>query len=150
LDNVTTQKILFEIEQIDELINESSPLFDLCKIKEPDFVERCGIAMILHSFYNGIENILLMIIKNKDSVLPNGIKWHKELFAKAFEITENRSQIFREELKVSLNDYLQFRHFVRHSYGFQLKWEKMKDMLFGMNVIWENIKEDINMFIKNN
>ena len=150
MDDVTTQKIQFEIEQIDELINESSPLFDLCKIKEPDFVERCGIAMILHSFYNGIENILLMIIKNKDTILPNGIKWHKELFAKAFETTENRSQIFREELKVSLNDYLQFRHFVRHSYGFQLKWEKMKDMLFGMNVIWENIKEDINMFIQNN
>ena len=150
MDNITTQKILFEIGQIDELIQEASPLFDLCKIREPDFVERSGIAMILHSFYNGIENILLLITKNKDSVLPNGIKWHKELFAKAFEATENRSQIFREDLKVSLNDYLQFRHFVRHSYGFQLKWEKMKNMLFGMNTIWENIKEDIHMFIKNN
>jgi len=150
LDNVTAQKVMFEIEQIDELINESSPLFDLCKIKEPDFVERCGIAMILQSFYNGIENILLLIIKDKDAVLPNGIKWHRELFAKAFEATENRSQIIREELKVPINEYLQFRHFVRHSYGFQLKWEKMKNMLFGMNIMWESIKEDINMFIKNN
>ena len=150
MDNVTTQKILFEIGQIDELIHEASPLFDLCKIKEPDFVERCGTAMILHSFYNGIENILLLIIKNKESVLPKGIKWHKELFAQAFEATENRSQIFREDLKESLNDYLQFRHFVRHSYGFQLKWEKMKNMLFGMNTMWENIKEDIHLFIKNN
>jgi hypothetical protein len=150
LDNATAQKILFEIEQIDELIHESSPLFDLCKIKEPDFVERCGIAMILHSFYNGIENILLLIIKSKDLNLPNGIKWHKELFAKAFEATENRSEIFREDLKESLNDYLQFRHFVRHSYGFQLKWEKMKNMLFGMDIMWKNIKDDINMFIKNN
>jgi len=150
LDNATAQKILFEIEQIDELIHESSPLFDLCKIKEPDFVERCGIAMILHSFYNGIENILLLIIKNKDLNLPNGIKWHKELFAKAFEATENRSEIFRGDLKESLNDYLQFRHFVRHSYGFQLKWEKMKNMLFGIDIMWKNIKDDINMFIKNN
>jgi predicted RNA methylase len=150
LDNVITQKILFEIEQIDELIHESSPLFDLCKIREPDFVERCGIAMILHSFYNGIENILLLIIKNKDTVLPNEVKWHKELFAKAFETTKNRSQIFRKELRESLNDYLQFRHFVRHSYGFQLKWEKMKNMLFSMNITWENIKEDITTFIKNN
>ena len=106
--------------------------------------------MIIHSFYNGIENILLLIIKNKDSVLPNGVKWQKVLFAKAFEATENRSPIFREGLKESLNDYLQFRHFVRHSYGFQLKWEKMKNMLFGMNTIWENIKQDLHMFIKNN
>ena len=150
MDNATTQKILFEIEQIDELIGSSSPLFNLCKIREPDFVEKCGIALILHSFYNGIENITSLIIKASDSVLPNGIKWHKELFAKAFEKTENRYQIFREELRVPLNDYLQFRHFVRHSYDFQLKWEKMKNMLFDMNMIWENTKEDINTFIKNN
>ena len=150
MDSVTSQKIQFELEQIDELINESRPLFDLCKIKEPDFVEKCGIAMILHSFYNGVENILLLIIKNKDSSLPNGIKWHKELFAKAFERNENRPSIFREELKISLNEYLQFRHFVRHSYGFQLKWGKMKNMFFNMNTMWENIKIDINNFIENN
>jgi hypothetical protein len=142
--------MLFEIEQIDELITDSSPVFDLCKIREPDFVEKCGIALILHSFYNGIENILSLIIKNKDSGLPNGIKWHKELFIKAFEKTENRSQIFREELKAGLNDYLQFRHFVRHSYSFQLKWEKMKNMFFGMNMVWKNIKMDLNIFIENN
>jgi hypothetical protein len=150
LDNAIVQKILFEIEQIDELINSSSPLFDLCKIKEPDFVERCGIALILHSFYNGLENIMLLIIRNKDENLPNGIKWHKDLFSKSFEKTESRTQILRYELKEPLNDYLQFRHFVRHSYGFQLKWEKMKDMLFGMDMIWVKIKEDLNIFIKDN
>ena len=150
MDSAITQKILFEMGQIDELINESSPLFELCKIREPDFVERCGIAMILQSFYNGIEKIILLIIKDKDLSLPNGIKWHKELFSTAFEKNENRTQIFREELNAPLNDYLQFRHFARHSYGFQLKWEKMKDILFNMNVIWKNIKEDINIFIENN
>jgi hypothetical protein len=55
LDSGIIQKITFEINQIDQLINESKPLFDLCKLKEPDFVERCGIALILQSFYNGIE-----------------------------------------------------------------------------------------------
>lgn len=129
---------------------ESSPLFNVCRIKEPDFVERCGIAMILHSFYNGIENTLLLIIKNKDTLLPNGVKWHKELLARAFEPTENRPEIFRESLRAPLNDYLQLRHFVRHSYGFQLKWEKMKNMLFNMHTVWEDIKEDINTFIHHN
>ncbi|MCL2761811.1 MAG: hypothetical protein FWD36_01200 [Treponema sp.] len=150
MDNSTTQKILFEIEQIDQLMYDSSPLFDLCKMREPDFVERCGIALILHSFYNGIENIILLIVKNKDLDLPNGTKWHRELLAKTFEKTENRLQIFKEELKVPLNDYLQFRHFVRHTYGFQLKWEKMKDILIDMNIVWEKVKEDLNIFMQNN
>jgi hypothetical protein len=150
LDSAIIQKIQFEIEQINELLDEASPLFNLCRSREPDFVEKCGIALILHSFYNGIEKIMLLIMKNKDMVLPNGIKWHKELFDNAFKETKSRTYIFREELYEQLNDYLQFRHFVRHTYGFQLKWEKMKNILFDMNSLWEIIKEDINIFIENN
>ena len=110
----------------------------------------CGIALILQSFYNGIEKIILLIIKDKDSSLPNGIKWHKELFDSTFIETKNRTKIFREELKLPLNDYLKFRHFVRHTYGYQLKWEDMKSLLFDVDIIWENVKEDIKRFIKNN
>ena len=150
MDNAITQKINFEIEQIDENISASKPLLDLCKIKEPDFVEKCGAAMILHSFYNGIENILLMITKNKDSNLPNGLKWHKELLGRAFEQTENRSKIFRDELQMPLNEYLRFRHFVRHAYGFQLKWEDMKPLFFDMLDAWGQIKEDLKLFLERN
>ena len=150
MDSAIIQKVQFEIEQIDELINAASSLYALYKIGEPDFVEKCGIALILHSFYNGIEKITLLILKNKDMELPNGIKWHKELFDNAFKGTKNRSHIFREELYEQLNDYLQFRHFVRHAYGFQLKWDKMKNLLFDMITLWEKVKEDINIFIKNN
>jgi hypothetical protein len=91
-----------------------------------------------------------IIIKNKDDVLPSGTKWHRDLLAKTFEKTDNRPQIFREELRIPLNDYLQFRHFVRHTYGFQLKWSKMNNILFDMKIIWEEIKEDINIFLENN
>lgn len=150
MDSIITKKVLFEIDQIDDHIHSSSPLFNLCKIKEPDYVEKCAISMILHSFYNGIENILLLIIKNKDSNLPNGIRWHKELLNKAFEKTDNRTEIFRTELYIPLNEYLRFRHFVRNTYGFQLKWEDMKTMLFDLHILWNNAKEDLKIFIENN
>ena len=150
MDNSIIQKISFEIDQINENINASSLMVDLCKIREPNFVEKCGISMILHSFYNGIENIMLLIIKNIDSNLPNGIKWHKELLDKAFVKTDNRAEIFRNELKMPLNEYLKFRHFVRHTYGIHLKWEDMKILLFDMNITWEKIKKDIKLFLDNN
>jgi hypothetical protein len=150
LDNILTQKIQFEIEQIDELINETSPVLNLCKIREPDFIEKCGVGLILQSFYNGIEKILLLIIKDKDSKLPNGNKWHKELFDNAFIGTENRTFIFREEIYETLLDYLQFRHFVRHTYGYRLKWENMMALFFNMKATWKKIKEDISIFIEKN
>jgi hypothetical protein len=150
LDNSTTQKVYFEIGQIDKLINDINPLLDLCKIREPDYLEKNGAALILHSFYNGIENIISLIIKNKDSKLPNDSKWHKELLNMAFTKTENRSEIFNEDYKESLSNYLKFRHFVRHSYSFQLEWEEIKPLLFNMNIMWNNIKENIKNFMKNN
>jgi len=150
LDNAIIQKLQFEIEQIDELVDAANPVLDLCRIKEPDFLEKCGAALILQSFYNGIEKLLLLIIKNKDKKQPSGIKWHKELFDKAFKKTRNRTNIFKEELYEPLYEYLRFRHFVRHAYSYMLKWEKMKNILFEMTALWEKIKEDINIFIKNN
>jgi hypothetical protein len=100
------KKYNLKLNKIDELLGAANPLFDLCKIREPDFVEKCGIALILQSFYNGIEKMMLLIMKNKDMVLPNGIKWHKELFDSAFIETKNRTHIFRKELNEQINDYL--------------------------------------------
>jgi hypothetical protein len=150
LDNSTIQKIHFEIKQIDKLINDSNPLLDLCKNREPDYVEKSGAALILHSFYNRIENIISLIVKSKDLKLANDNKWHKELLNWTFEKTENRSEIFNGHLKEPLNNYLKFRHFVRHSYSFQLEWEEMKPLLFGMNILWNNVKGNIKIFLENN
>jgi hypothetical protein len=63
LDKNVKQKILFEISQIDEVIDSTKPLRDLCKIKMPDIIEKSAVALLLQSFYNGIENILMMIIR---------------------------------------------------------------------------------------
>jgi hypothetical protein len=84
LDEKLKLKIIFEISQIDKLLNDGKPLLDLCKLKTPDFIEMSASALLLHSFYNGIENILRLIIKFYDTKLPNDIKWHMELLERAF------------------------------------------------------------------
>jgi hypothetical protein len=148
LDESIRKKIAFEISQIDEALRNSKTLLDLCKSQEPDFVEKSAAALLLHSFYNGIENILTLVFKNIDKELPNGIKWHKELLDRAFEKTNNRKYIFREEIKETLNDYLEFRHFIRHNYSFQIKWEKMEDLVNGLESIWAITKDDLKIFIE--
>lgn len=60
MDKGLKLKVLYEISQIDKLIADSKPLLDLCSLKEPNFIELSASAMVLHSFYNGIENILVM------------------------------------------------------------------------------------------
>ncbi|MDR1290204.1 MAG: hypothetical protein LBK06_03290, partial [Planctomycetaceae bacterium] len=101
------QKILFEISQIDEVIKSTKPLRDLCKIKAPDVVEKSAVALLLQSFYNGVENVLIIIVKYFDEKLPSGNKWHKELLNTAFEESPQKHRpIFRKEIRVILNDYM--------------------------------------------
>jgi hypothetical protein len=147
LDNNTRAKIKFEISQIEKLLDSSKPVLDLCKLKTPDFIEMSAMALILHSFYNGIENILVLIYKNNGIGLPVGNKWHIELLERAFITTENERTIFRNELREPLNEYLKFRHFIRHAYGFQLEWERMEDLTKELDGIWIKVKEDITAFI---
>jgi hypothetical protein len=150
LDKNVSEKIIYEISQIEETVNDAEPLIKLCKIKEPDLIECSAAALLLHSFYNGIENILLIIMKSKENSSLSSNKWHTELLDNAFVSTDNKSVIFRNEIKETLQDYLSFRHFVRHTYGFRIKWEKMEDKLNNLKEIWEVLKEDLNKFIENN
>ena len=148
LDSGLRAKVLFEISQIDKLLNDSKPLLDLCKLKVPDFIEISACAMVLHSFYNGIEKILVLLSKHYDGHLPGGYKWHTELLDRAFVSDENRKQFFSDELQKPLEEYLKFRHFVRHSYGFQLEWERMEDLINGIKTFWEAVKTNINNFME--
>ena len=150
MDDKLKVKVSFEISQIDKLLDTHKPLLDLCKLKIPDLIEMSASAMFLHSFYNGIENILKLIITSYDNKLPSDNKWHMELLEKAFIPNENRQNIFRKEIQEKMEEYLKFRHFVRHSYGFQLEWERMEDLINDINNHWILIKEDIEVFIENN
>ena len=149
MDNSTNAKITFEILQIDKLVSEAKPLLRLCKIKEPDFIELSAASMVLHSFYNGIENILILIIEYFEGKLPNSNKWHMELLEKAFIPVKNRKQIFKKELQEIMEEYLKFRHFVRHSYSFKLKWEQMENLINSMESVWGSVKENLNSFLEN-
>jgi hypothetical protein len=94
LDNNLQEKIIHEISRINDLFDNGKPLLDLCKLKEPDFIESSAAALFLHSFYNGIESIVLMIFKNIGEDIPNNVQWHKELFEKTFETTDKRTIIY--------------------------------------------------------
>ena len=148
MNNELIAKISFEISQIDKLLYESQPLQNLCRIKIPDFIELSAAAMVLHSFYNGIENILLIIFKNYNEKLPNGNNWHMELLEKTTTQNGDRKIIFNSELIIQLEEYRKFRHIVRHTYNYKLNWAMMEGIMNNINIIWSKIKESLNKFME--
>jgi hypothetical protein len=150
LDNSIKEKIEFEISRIDKLINDAKPLLDLCKLKTPDFVEITATAQILHSFYNGVESVAILFVKNMQEKLPNDSRWHKTLFETIFGQNSRKTSILRNDIKAQMEKYMYFRHFIRHSYSSELKWNEMEKLVKELEQIWETIKTDFDLFIKNN
>jgi len=148
LDNELSDELLLEISQVDRLLDESKPLFDSCKQKTPGYTEMAACAMILQSFYNGIEKMLILIFQHYDGQLPKDCNWHKKLLNNAFMPDKNRKPVFSNISKIELKEYLKFRHFIRNAYAFQLEWNKMKNLTTDIHAFWETIKGDIHTFIK--
>jgi len=151
LDEIVKSKIEHELSRIDKQLSDVSPLLDLCKIKEkPDIIEMTASAQVLHSFYNGVESIIVLFFKYINEKLPNDIKWHKTLFEMAFGTNSKNINILQEDIKEKLEKYLYFRHFIRHSYSSELDWELMGPLVKEIENIWQSIRNDFEIFIKNN
>lgn len=147
LPDKTKEKIEFEFDEIESLFElYKKELFDLKQ--EPSLFELTAFAGILHSFYNGIEKILLIIAKDIDKKIPTDSEWHKSLLLQMTKKNKTRSAVLPEEIKDQLLDYLGFRHFFRHSYSFHLEWEEMEDLVKTIREVWEKFKAKILAFME--
>lgn len=140
-------QINFEIQQIDELFSSYIELFEKSKVIEPTLIELTALGSILHSFYNGIENIFKTIGKNIDGKLPAGQHRHSELIKQMTQDTYNRTPVISEGLKVKLVEYLAFRHFYRNSYSFFLKWNELRKLVEPAISVWSECKTELKTFM---
>jgi len=124
----------------------------LAKIEEePSFVEIRAAASILHDFYSSVERIFKNIALLIDKNLPSGENWHIELLSQMAKPFANiRGPVISEELFDNLKEYLKFRHLFRHIYGFELKWERFKELCTKLEDILREIKVEIEKLLKEN
>ena len=116
-------------EQLEKLLGTYRSLVERCETARPDDVELAALAAMLHSFYNGVENLLKRIAVENAEDLPQGDTWHRQLLDQMGSETEARPQVIDSELQSRLHLYLAFRHVFRHSYTFDLQWEKMRELV---------------------
>lgn len=140
-------QMIFEIKQIDELFTSYSELLENSKVKEPTLIELTALGSVLHSFYNGIENIFKTIGKYIDGNLPSGNHWHSQLIKQMTQVTYKRDPVISEELKEKLVEYLAFRHFYRNSYSFFLKWNELKKLTDPVKTVWSECKIELKTFM---
>jgi predicted nucleotidyltransferase len=101
-----------------------------------------AIASYLHQFYTGCERILERLAVQVDGRLPGGAFLHANLLAQmAREQPGVRPAVLDEALWLRLQEYLAFRHFFRHAYGYTLEWAKLRPLVAGMAETLGNLQE---------
>lgn len=130
--------ILAEKENIEKTL---SYLNDVRAKENKSAAEIAGIAVFVHNFYNGVENILKQILKSKDIRISNSEGWHKELLE-----SSRSNNIISGELTDKLSEYLTFRHFFVHSYGFRLEETKLLKLVNNIPQVWSDLLAAIKIY----
>ncbi len=83
-------------------------------------------ALNLHDFYAGLERLFQHIALNVDRVVPEGRDWHRELLRQmSAEAPGIRPPVLSPEASRALDEYLRFRHIVRHVYAFEFDADRV-------------------------
>ncbi len=144
--NELKEDVLDEEKAIDKTIEK------LCRIRgkfdpqEKDILIEPAMGTYLMNFYNGIENILKRIAKEYYLITPKGNSWHKELIVLSYNAPEGKIPILNQALSEGIVPYKNFRHRFVSGYGFQLKGEKMLELIDNVESLWGDIKKAISEF----
>ncbi len=140
-------QIQFEIKQIDRFLELYADLLERVQKCQPNLVDVTAVASVLHSFYNGLENIFLRIAKSIDASVPTDARWHHDLLTLMTEAASSRDPVLTTETAQSLTGYLGFRHFYRHSYSFFLEWSELEKLTTPLAEVWDQVKDELELFL---
>jgi uncharacterized protein YutE (UPF0331/DUF86 family) len=129
------EKIDAEFENLERVVQELPVAEKLDKLST---LELSGVAVLVHNFYNGIENILKQMALLGSLRLPEGPSWHSDLLTSSF--TEG---VISDSTKERLKEYLGFRHFFSHAYAFDLETERLLPLAAELPETLRQFKEDI-------
>lgn len=135
-----------ELRNLEAVANEAVEILQNFSGKPSKAVIRaCG--SILHDFYNGIEKIFERIASEVDGGVPRGYDWHLQLLQRMLSpIPDARTPVIDAGLGEKLDEYMRFRHVFRHQYGFQLRWQLVKELIDQLPQIHSSFVEQIRAF----
>jgi len=106
-----------------------------------------GVALNLHGFYTGVEQIFEDIARTIDGGLPSGPEWHTSLLRQmTVEIDGLRPAVIAAKTRKSLDEYRGFRHIVRNVYTFNLRPARLQELVNAAPDCLANLTADLLAF----
>jgi len=104
-------------------------------------------ALRLHSFYTGVERMLLLVSRVVNGGTPSqGEGWHRRLLERMAMNTDTRPAVLNEATQMELQEFLRFRHLVRNLYADELRVEPIQRLIEQLLQTWPKLEDDISGF----
>ena len=142
------EQVTLERRQLHRLFPVYRPLLAKCAVSPPNEIELHALAAMLHSFYNGFENIFKRITLELGDPMPSSGSWHKDLLDGMMGPTVNRNPVLSPELGRRLKEYMEFRQVFRHAYTFDLRWDRMKSLVLGCEETLRLVEGELDRFFE--
>lgn len=135
-----------ELVALGRVAQEMDDLLAGCA-RPPTRTELRAMASMVHEFYNGVERIFERISVGLDEGIPQGSSWHADLLTRMATPQEGaRPAVIDEPLRARLKEYLDFRHFFRHAYGYTLEWNHLRWKGENMSTTLTALKDRLRSF----
>jgi len=121
------------------------------KIKNtPNEAQLINMGYYLHNLYNAFENIFLNIADVFENQIKERDRWHYSLQKRmSLDIEGIRPKVISKEVSNYLDELRRFRHIFRHSYDYEIDWERLRIVLCKAEKLQQNIYEkEIGEFIR--
>lgn len=104
-------------------------------------------ALNLHDFYTGLERVFRHVATHMEQSVPVDSEWHRELLRQmSIEVPGVRPPVLSAETLRVLDEYLRFRHVVRHVYTFAFDPERIERLVGQMRSSFEKVRTDLLAF----
>jgi hypothetical protein len=138
------EEINTECADLERTVSDLTAIIQVSSDRDLSVYERAGVAMMLASFYNGVENILKRLCKYQHVKLPVGETWHIDLFKRFCEPSlAPLPLLFSKEQEDAWGKYRRFRHVVHHGYAFRLEWDFMLQGVLQCRALFDDLQDRI-------
>lgn len=108
-----------------------------------------SLAYKIHNLYCAFEDLMKIVARCFENQIDDIARYHKELLKRmTLKIDGIRPALFSDETFKLLDELRSFRHFFRHAYSYEIKYEKVKSLLDSVDKLRLRYKQDIECFIK--
>ena len=142
------KQIRVQRQQLNHLLETHRPLLAKCATAAPNPIELSALAALLHAFYGGVENIFKRVAVELDGALPGGATWHRALLDAMTCPSATHKPVISASLRERLRAYLDFRHVFRQAYTFELRWERMAQLVRGCDETLRALERELDAFME--